>query len=197
MLQIRKGLFETNSSSVHTLVIAADDWTVEHLPETVSYEPFVIKGDTYGRIPEAPVDSIEGKLNYIWAAVLELWGPSYSAYTENGEWLPAEKRPWVWQNEERFNLWKNHLQKMFPLAEFSIEGEMHYDVYIDHISELEPFMDALENDWSLLDLFLFSESSWFEQGGDEYSGPWEMLDYPWGELCYDHTHQKYIYLKGN
>ena len=115
MINIRKSVFETNSSSVHSLIIKKDDW----YNDKIDYTPYVIKGGDYGRCPQVPIESVEGKLNYIWTMVNDLWGLDFKSYLDaDGNLLPPEEREVCYKNEIRFHRWRNRLQKMFPNAEF-------------------------------------------------------------------------------
>jgi len=57
-IRIRRGVFETNSSSVHTLVFHP---TEEYINENY----MVIRGGEYGRYPLRPLKDLEDRLNYL------------------------------------------------------------------------------------------------------------------------------------
>ena len=63
-IKIRKGVFETNSSSVHTLVFHKVD-----INNAVCIDEMKIYGGYYGRCPRAPLTTIEERLNYLWTGI--------------------------------------------------------------------------------------------------------------------------------
>ena len=63
-INIRSNVFETNSSSVHTIVFHKTDFS-NVLDDTY----MEIHGGYYGRCPELPLTTIEERLNYLWTAV--------------------------------------------------------------------------------------------------------------------------------
>jgi len=194
MINIRSNVFETNSSSVHSLVIRKDSWFDD---KCIDDTPYLIQGGYYGRCPQIPIEDTEGKLNYIWTMVNCLWGLHYTAYKdEDGNYLEEEERPVDYYNEQRFNRWKKKLQKMFPRATFVTNSPNNWDYGIDHAGGLENFADSMENHSELLKYLLFSYS-WIEVSGDEYANWPCMLSYPWEELIEINDGRNIIYIKGN
>lgn len=194
MINIRKGVFETNSSSVHSLVIRKDSWFDN---DCIDNTPYIIKGGYYGRTPQIPIESTEGKLNYIWTMVNNLWGLDWDAYKdEEGNWIPEEERTAHYVNGSRFKRWKRKLQKMFPKTQFIDIPAGNYNYGIDHPYGLEQFADDMENHPELLKYLLFSYS-WIEVGGDEYANWPCLLDCPWEELVEINGGVDVIYIKGN
>lgn len=62
MIKIRKGVFETNSSSTHCLV-----WHNTNKNDTtyVDFNAYVINAGYYGRAPKKPLICIEERLAYL------------------------------------------------------------------------------------------------------------------------------------
>jgi len=193
MIQIRTGLFETNSSSVHSLVIRKDDWFDDD--KCIDNNPYIIKGGYYGRCPQPPIENIEDILNYIWTMVNDLWGLDWAAYTDKDGNLLSEK-PVHYINKARFYKWKNNLQKMFPNAEFVTIPAGDYNYGIDHVDSLEKFANGLEEHPELLKYLLFSYS-WIDVSGDEYANWASTLPYPWEEFVEINNGNDVIYIKGN
>jgi hypothetical protein len=192
MINIRKSVFETNSSSVHSLIIQKDDW----YNDKIDYTPYVIEGGYYGRCPQIPIENVEGKLKYIWTMVNDLWGLDFKSYLDaDGNLLPSEEREVCYKNEIRFHRWRNKLQKMFPNAEFITIPVGNWDYGIDHVQGLTQFADDLENHPELLTYLLFAYS-WIDIGGDEYANWPCILPYPWEELV-DVNNNTVLYVKGN
>lgn len=193
MINIRKGVFETNSSSVHSLVIHKDNW----YDYSVDNTPYIIKGGYYGRCPQTPIEDTEGKLNYIWTMINNLWGLDWDAYKdEEGNWIPEEERTTHYVNSSRFKRWKRKLQKMFPKTQFIDIPAGNYNYGIDHPYGLEQFADDMENHPELLK-YLFLSYSWIEVSGDDYANWPCLLDYPWEKLVEINDGRDVIYIKGN
>ena len=189
MINIRHGLFETNSSSVHSLVIHKNDW----LNESYCTKSYVIKGGYYGRSPQLPFDDIEGKLNYIWTMVEGLYGWDYD-YNKS-----IDKKNFKWElkirNPEKYLLWQNMLYEICPNIKLVPISPGNWDVGIDHVYELENFAKEVEKNPELLKYLLLSYS-WISVAGDEYPSWENLLPYPWGKLTKinDYT---FVYMKGN
>ena len=192
MINIRAGVFETNSSSVHSLIIQKDDW----YNDKIDYTPYVIESGNYGRCPRIPIENVEGKLKYIWTMVNDLWGLDFKSYLDaDGNLLPPEEREVCYKNEIRFHRWRDKLQKIFPNAEFITTPAGDWNYGIDHVQGLTQFADDLENRPELLRYLLFAYS-WIDIGGDEYANWPCILPYPWEKLV-DINNNTVLYVKGN
>lgn len=185
MLKIRKNSFETNSSSVHALVIREDSWfdEPEHMIDEKKYE---IKGDYYGRAPQIAFDSTERKLNYIWTMVIGLFGKHYV------DW---ETKTIDYVNKERFDKWCDMIYAICPKANLIEPAVDDWNIGIDHVYKLEEFANIIEDDPSLLRQFILSYS-WIEVFGDEYPCWVYLFQLPHEELI-DLNYGNYIYVKGN
>lgn len=61
MINVRNGIFETNSSSCHSLIIDKDSWFDNNIDDKY----YIVKGGYYGRCPRIPLESTQEKLDYI------------------------------------------------------------------------------------------------------------------------------------
>lgn len=144
MLNIRYGLFETNSSSVHVLVIPKDQ--AVRIPKSVH-----LAGDEYGWAEGIEYDT----LNYFYQACVDS-GKSelnkFFAYLKNKgiEEIHAPELEW---ETGRYGTYATNNPG-----------------YIDHVEGLP--LDYLFSNESLLDRFLFGEDSFVETGNDNsYNTP--------------------------
>lgn len=155
MLNIRSGVFETNSSSCHNLIIRKEDWA----KNDVDNHPYIIKGGYYGRCPQIPLESTEDKLNYIWTMVNGLFGLHYIDYTN---------KVIDYIDKTRFEQWKRMIIKICPNAQLIEPCVDDYNIGIDHVYELESFAKEVEKNPDILQNFLLSYS-WIDISGDEYA----------------------------
>ena len=142
MIQIRLSQFETNSSSVHSLVIPKD--TKIDIPHSV----YLFEGE-YGWTEHKDYDT----LSYFYTACVE------RGKEEVEKFFSYLKRKGVEEINSRELRWKkdSYEGKEYEYAE-------GFDGYIDHGGEL-PLDEFFANE-NLLDRFLFSEDSFVETGND-------------------------------
>lgn len=177
MRQVRKSLFETNSSSTHAVVV-----TKEMQYETDYKEFFSHEGYCFGRCESHIVDTLCNKLAYVYIAVSGLihWKenevierhPGYTKedfintvieisrkYFEN----PEEE----WMKRTAFN--EDNLKHFFTELDDKIKS---YDAYVDHIEDFvdNGFFERIITDKEFLERLLFDEDSYITVGGDEYRG---------------------------
>ena len=196
MIQYRNGIFETNSSSCHSLIIRRDKTWFNNPKHCIDNASYTITGDYYGRTPQLPIEDTEAKLNYIWTMVNGLWGLCFANYKDKeGNWLKEEDRQVKYQNESRFMKWRRMLQDIFPNATFVTVAANNYDVGIDHVYDLEPLADFIEENPDLLYSFLL-DYSWIDISGDEYAHWPGILPYPW-DTPVEINKSTYLYVKGN
>ncbi len=142
MIEIRQSMFETNSSSVHVLVIPKD--TSISIPHKV-----FLSGGEYGWSADTEYDT----LNYFYQACLDNGREELDKFFEylkrkGVEEIHAPEINWVkseWNGKE------------YEYAE-------NNDGYIDHCGEI-PLDDLFANE-NLLDRFLFGNDSFVETGND-------------------------------
>ena len=142
---IRRGVFETNSSSIHSICIAK-----EPLPELEFPKKLMFKHGEFGWEYEC-YRSVEGKASYLYAAICEIYSDKYKC-------------------EEI----KNKLYDILSKRGIEIEFEKEYtdefgfkvESYIDHSWELKDWLDSLLHSKKRLLNFLFSEKSYIHTGND-------------------------------
>lgn len=186
--KIRNGVFETNSSSVHTMVFHKTD-----LINVLNDSYMEIHGGYYGRCPELPLTTIEERLNYLWTGLWDL--NIHYHYTDNHEWNITVDR-------EELQWWKNAIHMYCPNAVlYDIKDEDWYSV--DHAFCLKPLFAAMKEDISILKDFLLDPIGKIYVSGDEYypeEEPFDRNEIPWVdeyEKLISYTDDTYIYIKGN
>ena len=136
MISIRKGVFETNSSSVHTIVIQAN-------PPKKIY-PLMIYEDDYGWSLEF-LQTPEERASYFYTALCncgeELHEPVHDARLKMMSLLPKDIR-------------------------YECEFENGKDCYIDHCYELLPWLQDLIDDNDKFLRFIYGDKSYVRTGND-------------------------------
>lgn len=148
MIQIRQNIFETNSSSVHALVIPNNQSI--HIPNRVS-----LSGGEYGWENDVDGDT----LDYFYQACLDRGREEVDKFfnylkRKGVEEINAPEIHWVkseWNGRE-------------------YEYADNNDGYIDHASDV-PLEDLFANE-TLLDMFLFGDSSYIRTGNDNSDMDW-------------------------
>lgn len=136
MITIRNGVFETNSSSIHTICIPKKRY-VDYLPDKLTFGI-----ERFG------------------------WGPSLHAYPSNLNYLNVflnflKTNKWYPSSTEKYTRYKGAVDKF--LADNEIEGEFidqpeNYNErgYIDHESECDEIFDKIFADPEIMENFLLS-----------------------------------------
>ena len=163
-IAIRKGVFETNSSSVHSICISKEPIKDLNFPEKLFFRHGEFGwSDIYYRTPEE-------KAAYLYQAIL-------AHPNVDKKWDSVEKR-------------KDRLFQMLSEAGISIDFEapkidewgFEYG-YIDHVSDLGDFVDKLLKNKKRLLNFLFSYKSYVHTGNDNEDTILEINeDYPHEEF---------------
>ena len=148
MKQIRNGVFETNSSSVHAICISktSDNY---YVPDEIhfGFNDFGWQFDTY--------DTVSDKASYLWTAICSLY-----VDLESVELIKDKIEDWIKSSYPDINITFSMPTKdeKWNLLEF--------DGYIDHYGETRDFVDyVLENANNLFD-YLFSDDSFVATGND-------------------------------
>jgi len=155
MKQIRRNLFETNSSSTHAITIAnnSDDDFKNNLPKVLELElgEFGWEFDRYQTTFE--------RASYLFTAIV------YNGWVE--EYMPklvdTLKK---WGVEVRYPELKK-IESGYRPGDFyfePVEGRGYF--YIDHGFELKDFVEKLFSDETLLMNYLFSPESFVSTGND-------------------------------
>ena len=173
-IQIRKSVFETNSSSVHSISIAKYSHTEN--------DKIVLEArlGEFGWEHELYTEPCE-KLSYLWTAVYcladhEAWG---------------EKQDFV-KHAQILEEWKEIISDIF--SQYNIEIEYEYKgafcsscssiYYIDHGWELKDMLEAFKNNPNLMVDFVMSENSVVETYND--NSDYDILT-PNAEYIYEYT----------
>lgn len=150
MIQIRNGVFETNSSSVHSICISKSH-EFEKQPEI--YFGF----GEYGW-EESALDSVEERAAYLWTGIVNYFDDDISSVEEtknqiiemlNSEGIICEFA-------------KYRIEK----SSFSDSQYCDIDGYVDHSSELGEFINAVISDKDRLLRYLLSPNSVVYTGND-------------------------------
>ena len=149
MIEIRRGQFETNSSSVHVLVIPRD--TEITIPKKVFLE-----GGEYGW----ESGSVTNTLNYMYQACVD------QGKEELNKFFEYLKRKGV---EEIHSPEINWVTEEYGSSSYTFaRGKDGYDIgYIDHSDEIP--LDIMFANENLLDRFLFGNGSFVHTGNDNNS----------------------------
>ncbi len=161
MIQVRRNIFETNSSSMHALCIDMSEfWYNEHESYFQSWrkhaKPIHITGGDYGRCPIAPLIELEDKTNYLWTAVVDEY---YQLNYHNNEIVCIDKQKIEW--------WKDKILEELPIGSTFEKITYKNFPWIDHCSELHNFIKRCEENPRYIHTLL-SDNSFIEISGDEY-----------------------------
>jgi len=185
MKLIRKGTFETNSSSTHALVI----------PHEVDEENYNLNDSldhnyAYGREESRLVDDWDEKLAYLYITIRELVGYEWSKdqYQITKDMVNSFKERINKIYNEVYNIveykpYKNDPKPndIFKCIDTNGEKSEEYDFldrswfhpFVDHVGEFadrKDFFDKVFNDDEFLKRFIFNKDSYITIGGDEYRG---------------------------
>lgn len=173
--QVRRSVFETNSSSTHSISIVKESSNI-HFPSVVEFN-----AGEFGWEWENYNDYLS-KASYLYTAILETTQLKVTEDLADGKKqckdLIDEKL-----NKIREILWKYGIECVFDSYEikhYDYEvsvGKHHnyypeYDGYIDHGYELADWVNRILNDEKLLINFLFDNDSVIETGNDNDDCPW-------------------------
>ncbi|MGL6201115.1 MAG: hypothetical protein ACRC3H_19520 [Lachnospiraceae bacterium] len=154
--QIRKSVFETNSSSTHSICITNSDIKKNHLPRLL-----VFKHGQYGWECDN-LYTTEERASYLYQIICDL---TYEEDAKRIEYL-------------------NHI--IVVLSNVEVECEFETDKnddwdtgYVDHAKEAEEFLNALMEDDDKLLRYLFSSGSFVLTGNDNSDDNVSIyVDYP-------------------
>lgn len=176
MIQIRKNLFETNSSSTHAVCVSR----TMNDPDP---SRFYSLGDRYcfGRCESQLVESWSEKLAYAYIVVhcLHNWDKvkktrDTSNDLENFKNMAYEvAKDYFIEPKDEFEshigFTESNFMRMFDTIEKMMED---YDAYVDHIEDFADngFYEKLVTDKEFIRRLVFDEDSYITVGGDEYRG---------------------------
>lgn len=193
--QIRRSVFETNSSSTHSISIVREPINI-HFPTTLEFNvgEFGWEWKTYS--------DYCSKASYLYTAIL------YNTCLESNTELSDGKQQCRAMVKEKLNKIKNALSKYGIKCIFQSFKIMSYNYeystwsyypgtrgYIDHGNGLKKWIDTILNDEALLINFLFDNSSVIETGNDNEECPWREYFDEFEDLR--STNKYYTYIKSN
>ena len=198
--QIRRSVFETNSSSTHSISIVREPTNI-HFPTTLEFNvgEFGWEWKTYS--------DYLSKASYLYTAIL------YNTCLESNTELSDGKQKCRAMVNEKLNKIKNALSKYgikCIFHPFQIKTYNYNDYsnghptwsyypgtrgYIDHGNGLKEWINTILNDDALLINFLFDNSSVIETGNDNEECPWREYFDEFEDLR--STNKYYTYIKGN
>lgn len=162
MIQIRQGIFETNSSSTHTLCISKANYWENYWENNKSFKEWrkyakamCIKGGYYGRSPQKPLVSLQEKVDYLWTAVVG----TYYTY----DW---KKGIYIESNSDKIAWWQKQILKELPNNSY-FDFPVSSEIGIDHVSEMYNFIKECEKDPRYIHCLL-DDDSFIEVSGDEF-----------------------------
>lgn len=146
--QIRKNVFETNSSSTHSICITQSDSIIK-FPDCVYFNT-----GNFGWEYKI-LDSVNEKASYLYTAIMCL---KKSYYYDNKTDKELES-----ESKDRINFIKNALKKYNVESKFELCSK---DYYIDHAIEAKEFINAVCSNEERLIKYLFSDKSFILTGND-------------------------------
>lgn len=179
-ITIRKGVFETNSSSTHAIAIAKEK--VESYPESLTFDLGNFGWEVnYYYCPEE-------KASYLYTAIALLY-----LYSEEKEkFIEAIEKINKTLAKKGVNCIFNHLDEFYK---DSYKVLWKYDAIIDHVGELSSFVEDTIRTESRLLRYLFSYDSIVITGNDnsvdKYVGDAKVKEYLKEDKKYE------VYFKGN
>jgi hypothetical protein len=208
LTKIRSGVFETNSSSVHSLVWHNSSKWDEPIAKIAHFTVFP---HYYGRMPSAPLTTRQERLSYLWTAILENACEYKEAIDENGDCHYVEYIDW-----DFITKWTDTLKEYLPHVTFfipdkmNIENNWDYDIGIDHVGLLDNLLAGFEEDKQALQDFIYDANGYILISGDEYEDedkPFDSLlarSIDWADYekliklqDTSNNYRNYVYIKGN
>jgi hypothetical protein len=153
--QIRKGCFETNSSSVHAICINKGDFNTicsyyENTEIEFDFGDFGWECDKY----QTPNE----KARYLWTALNDIYCTA--------DWLDKDI---LTENKNELQKYKNLIKEKLNKYNISctfVEADHEHNGYVDHATELDSWIDMLFSDDNYFYNYLFNVDSYVETGND-------------------------------
>jgi hypothetical protein len=167
MKLIRKGVFETNSSSTHSLVIP-------HKVEKEDYSLYDSLWHEYdfGRLECRLIDDWDEKLAYVYAMLVSMLNYKDTTPVEIMNFKKRINEIYKEIKEDKSIISKPRYEDLTPDQVFV---KIDCDTYccVDHAGDLidsKEFLNKILNDDEFLKRFIFNKKSYITLGGDEYRG---------------------------
>lgn len=164
---IRNNIFETNSSSTHSLV-------VPHKVEKEDYSLYDSLWHEYdfGRLECRLIDDWDEKLAYVYAILVSMLDYKGVTPVEIMNFKKRINKIYKEIEEDDSIISKPHYKDLTPDQVFV---KIDCDTYccVDHAGDLQnqkEFLDKILNDDEFLKRFIFNKKSYITLGGDEYRG---------------------------
>lgn len=152
MIKIRNGCFETNSSSVHAMIVTKE--------ETTPFDNVVNFGFGEFGWEEREYHDVHDKADYFYTAAYEIYGDDVKHRIENALSKYGIKCRFASPNSGRF--WE--------------EG------YVDHSVDAKEFVDTMLDNPDMFIRFLFNDDSFVHTGNDNSEMEWfddiQAMTYP-------------------
>lgn len=170
MKKLRKGVFETNSSSMHSVVITGNSDDFDDFPMLDGNGMVHINCDEFGWSYEGYYDGVEQKLSYL-ATMIATQAYQYYDYEEDN--LPEELNRENMEWNEDFVLVDNILIEYCKCGGWVIRrrnDEFYPWGYIDHQSYYPSIREFLEHECNGISVenFLFSSGVTLEIDNDNH-----------------------------
>lgn len=170
MRSIRRNVFETNSSSTHSLCIFNDS---KPNYELYKHKELVVRTGKYGWSVEIYND-LSDKLSYLFTHLM-------AKYEENTCFEEILK------NNKYMQIIKNLLEKHNIKIEWKKSGSKYFNYsYIDHNYEWDNQLKNLIENTKLLEKFLFNDENFITTGNDN-----NIYNYPITKEEYDKLEDEY------
>lgn len=145
MKTIRNGVFETNSSSTHSICISKQDVDITSLPKSIKFEL-----DDFGWAVEEV-----NRANYLYTAICSI---DSSHLFDRESWIE-----FITETLAEFNI-----DVMFETPKYNSDYRYLQNGGIDHGHNLSDFLTALYNDKMKLLRYLFSDSHVYTGNDNEW-----------------------------
>lgn len=156
MINVRRGTFETNSSSTHSICITKEDTSMEipkELRVNIKDYEFGWEYEKYG--------STDEKFAYLIMGVTAGYNDNFIETSQKLDKLLKIIGQWVKSI---------HIEGLDVVCYNKETYYSSYDGYVDHASELEEMVNALLQDDEMLKRYLFSDDSSILTGNDNEDG---------------------------
>ena len=176
MRQVRIGVFETNSSSTHAICIDTDANDLQ-IPYSI-----IITPDDYGW-GWSLLDTPAKRASYYFSAIWEKCVPYGSDASKCKELSKHMNRVVDVLTKAGVTLIEFDMPSGKDLCAWGLSSDgFYYSVGVDHIEELEEFLNAMKNDRTLI-RFILGSGSYVVTGNDNVDTPLHFKKYFADDVC--------------
>ena len=167
MIQTRKSLFETNSSSTHAVVVHKTK-NSNDLAKSFYFSDYGL--ETYfGRCESAIVETVQNKIAYAYLVVKDIadWKKEPDAVKKFLDNLYEVSKDF-YSDKKYHEFSKKDIDNTINI----IEAQQDYDAYVDHVEDFwdNGFYRKLVDDKDFVRCLIYDDNSYITVGGDEYRG---------------------------